>query len=192
MNNPNRAVPTNRASRRLSRLRVALCVLGCLFVVAAFFSTSARLDDVRVAQEERVAIFTWTDLKFQGYLGGALCSFVAAIVLSVWPRPKPESTRLLLETVGVTLIALPVLFIAYFSFAVYGHMHPITAFCKSVPTSVTQSEFTELAGSAGFHSVFLGKDKILVPNNGGPFFRNGCEATFDHDRLVNKEEVDAD
>ena len=53
-------------------------------------STSARLDDMNVSTEERVAIFSWTDLRLRFYVGGALCSFLAAIVLSIWPRPRRE------------------------------------------------------------------------------------------------------
>jgi hypothetical protein len=69
---------------RFARLRMTLCALECLFVFAAFFSVFTRLDDVHVGEVERVAIFTWTDLRLRIYIGGALCSFLAAIVLSVW------------------------------------------------------------------------------------------------------------
>jgi hypothetical protein len=86
MNDPNRPKPTNLSSKRLARLRMALWALGCIFVFASFFSTSARLDDMNVSAQEKVAIFTWTDLKLRVYLGGALCSFLAAIVLSVRAR----------------------------------------------------------------------------------------------------------
>ena len=81
-------VPDFRSSTRLARLRLALYALGCLFIFAIFFSTSARLDDMNVSTEERVAIFSWTDLRLRFYVGGALCSFLAAIVLSIWPRPR--------------------------------------------------------------------------------------------------------
>jgi hypothetical protein len=67
---------------------MALGALGCLFVFAIFFSSSSRLDDMNLSAEERVAIFSWTDLKLRVYLGGALCSFLAAIVISVWPRRR--------------------------------------------------------------------------------------------------------
>jgi hypothetical protein len=82
--------PDFRSSNRLARLRLALYALGCLFIFAIFFSTSARLDDMNVSTEERVAIFSWTDLRLRFYVGGALCSFLAAIVLSIWPRPRRE------------------------------------------------------------------------------------------------------
>ena len=72
----------------LRRLRMALGALGCLFVFAIFFSSSSRLDDMNLSAEERVAIFSWTDLKLRVYLAGALCSFLAAIVISVWPRRR--------------------------------------------------------------------------------------------------------
>jgi hypothetical protein len=71
---------------RLRRIRMALGALGCLFVFAIFFSSSSRLDDMNLSAEERVAIFSWTDLKLRVYLGCALFSFLAAIVISVWPR----------------------------------------------------------------------------------------------------------
>ena len=74
--------------KRLGRLRMGLGALGCLFVFAIFFSSSSRLDDMNLSAEERVAIFSWTDLKLRVYLGGALCSFLAAIVISVWPRRR--------------------------------------------------------------------------------------------------------
>jgi hypothetical protein len=93
MNDQNRPEPIYRGSRHIARLRMTLCALGCLFVFAAFFSTFKRLDDMRVGEAERVAIFTWTDLRLRVYLGGALCSFVSAIVLSIWPRSKPDSNR---------------------------------------------------------------------------------------------------
>jgi hypothetical protein len=93
MNDQIRPEPTNRGSKTIARLRMTLCALGCLFVFAAFFITFARLDDMHVGEVERVAIFTWTDLRLRVYLGGALCSFVAAIVLSAWPRSKPDSNR---------------------------------------------------------------------------------------------------
>jgi hypothetical protein len=73
---------------RLRRVRMAFGALGCLFVFAIFFSSSSRLDDMNLSAEERVAIFSWTDLKLRVYLGGALCSFLAAIVISVWPRRR--------------------------------------------------------------------------------------------------------
>jgi hypothetical protein len=74
--------------KRLGRLRLVLAALGCLFVFAIFFSSSSRLDDMNLSAEARIAIFSWTDLKLRVYLGGALCSFLAAIVISVWPRRR--------------------------------------------------------------------------------------------------------
>jgi hypothetical protein len=92
MNDPNRPNATNN-SKRLARLRKALCALGCLFVFVGFFTTSARLDDMNVSAQETVAIFSWTDLQLRVYLGGAFCSFLAAVVLSVWARRRPNSNQ---------------------------------------------------------------------------------------------------
>ena len=105
--------------------------------------------------------------------------------------PKANGANRPLKTAGLVVVALPVLFISYCCIAIYSHMHPIAKFCKSVPTSVTQDEFVALAKHAGFESVPLKGGKILVPNNGPPYFRNGCEGSFDHGRLVNKAEIDA-
>jgi hypothetical protein len=58
--------------KRLSRIRMALAALGCLFIFAAFFGSMSRLDDINLSAEERIAIFSWTDLRQRLYLGGAL------------------------------------------------------------------------------------------------------------------------
>ena len=76
--------------KRLRRIRMALAALGCLFVFAAFFGSMSRLDDMNLSAEERIAIFSWTDLRQRLYLGGALFAFLAAIVIWVWPRRRRE------------------------------------------------------------------------------------------------------
>jgi hypothetical protein len=88
MNESNQPQSISRSRKSYARLRMALYMSGCLFVFAGFFSIFGRLDDMNVSEQERIAIFTWSHLKLRVYFGVALCSFLAAIVLSVWARRR--------------------------------------------------------------------------------------------------------